>query len=257
MTATSHRKVFLIGSNVNFGPSQISKVNPHLVVPSLQAQQCEHADLIQNVHLDQQQLSTGGRLPRLRDFPRRDPGHHAGAGLLRGHHSHWRGAGGHHAGVRRGELPLHHQPRPLQAAQKPDQPAHRQPSRVGRAGGGDLLSLPARLLCGEAAVVGARPAALRLHQLPAHRLALRVHQRSPGHRRGQVGSPPGTQADNTASALSAAPQWASRSCPIRGKLTYPEGGLRVGGAKKVVRGSVKARINVLLQKYGREKSTPL
>lgn len=197
MTATSHRKVFLIGSNVNFGPSQISKVNPCLVVPSLQAQQCEHADLIQNVHLDQQQLSAGGRLPRLRDFPRRDPGHHAGAGLLRGHHSHWRGAGGHHAGVRRGELPLHHQPRPLQAAQKPDQPAHRQPSRVGRAGGSDLLSLPARLLRGEAAVVGARPAALCLHQLPAHRLALRVHKRSPGHRRGQVGSPPGTQADNT------------------------------------------------------------
>lgn len=150
--------------------------------------------MIQHGWPDQQQLGSyrphpGQRWSGLRDSSGRDPGHDPGPGLLRGHHCHRRGPGGHHAGLRSGELPVHHQPGSIQAAQEPDQHADRQPGRVGRAGGRGLLPLPAGLLRGEAAVVGSRPAALRLHQLPTHRLALRVHQRAAGHRRGQVGSP--------------------------------------------------------------------
>ncbi|KAG8014509.1 Prokineticin receptor 1 [Nibea albiflora] len=49
-----------------------------------------------------------------------------------------------------------------------------------------VLPLPVGLLCGEAVVVGPRPAALCLHQLPAHRLSLCVHQCTAGHCCGQV-----------------------------------------------------------------------
>ena len=49
-----------------------------------------------------------------------------------------------------------------------------------------LLPLRDGLLRGAPALLGARPRAVRLCQLPAHGLSLRLHQRPAGHRHRQV-----------------------------------------------------------------------
>ncbi|KAG5855609.1 hypothetical protein ANANG_G00050910 [Anguilla anguilla] len=137
-----------------------------------------------------------GQLRRgLRGGAGRAAGHHAGARLFRGHHRDRRGPHLHHPGLRRGQLPVHRHPGALQEAEEPHQPPHRQPGHLGLPGGHRVLPLPGGLLRGEAAVLGPRAGAVRLHKLPQDRVPVRVHQCAAGHRCRQVhGHSPSSEA---------------------------------------------------------------